>query len=176
MTAPIQENLPNNNICYRCYYPVWVYHRNNELVAVVVLWECAATRVASYPHFHSVGRDFSRHAGGGRGGHQVGWRPAGGVALWVCGLACQSHPSLKCRPRHLHHPTGPPGWCRSFAIVALVDKTRRMTKEAHDHLARRMSCKAVATIRSRVALPLSPGFLPLAGPGLSHSPCQNQSE
>ena len=31
---------------------------------------------------------------------------------------------LKCRPRHLRHPTGRPGWCRSLAIVALqVDET-----------------------------------------------------
>jgi hypothetical protein len=37
----------------------------------------------------------------------------GGVALGVSGLFIQTHFSLKCRPRHLRHPAGLPGWCRN---------------------------------------------------------------
>jgi hypothetical protein len=35
----------------------------------------------------------------------------GGVALGVSGLFIQIHLGLKCRPRHLRHPAGLPGWC-----------------------------------------------------------------
>ncbi len=37
---------------------------------------------------------------------------------------------VNCRPRHLHHPTGRPGWCRSLAIVALqVDEANAIHSE-----------------------------------------------
>ena len=41
----------------------------------------------------------------------------GGVALGVSGLFIQTHYSLKCRPRHLRHPAGLPGWCRNRGSV-----------------------------------------------------------
>jgi len=74
------------------------------------VWELAA---ASYPHIHCGGGDFPCIAGGGCGGRRLTWRRRG------CGCLGQwpglpGSLLLNCRPRHLHHPTGRPGWCRSL--------------------------------------------------------------
>src|SRR6266581_7245243 len=49
----------------------------------------------------------------------------GGVACGVGGLWIQAHLTLKCRPRHLRHPAGQPGWCRMRGSVNRRDP--RMT-------------------------------------------------
>jgi hypothetical protein len=43
----------------------------------------------------------------------VSARIGGGVAPGVSGQLRPVHSNLKCRPRHLHHPTGVPGWYQS---------------------------------------------------------------
>ncbi len=49
----------------------------------------------------------------------------GGVACGVSGLFIQTHLTAKCRPRHLRHPAGQPGWCRMRGSVNRRDP--RMT-------------------------------------------------
>ena len=66
-----------------------------------------------------VRRDFPRIAGGEGDGRQVicRRRGCGWLGQWP---ASAGSPLMKCRPRHLHHPAGRPGWCRSPVAAPVI--------------------------------------------------------
>ena len=99
----------------------------------------------------------------------------GGVANGVSGLLIQTHLGLKCRPRHLRHPAGQPGWCRLRGSVnrrdprmTIISSTEGVPMSKSAHLELRVGID-VGCHSHNVAIGLSSGEI-LDEFSVSHNP------